>query len=399
MVDAMVIIENELREKLICALKAQGFSISPSLKPEDDGKEFLKKIQTQKRVERLKYHRNFLKENFKKAKQYSISGEDLQPEKIDLKLIEVTEDSIYAKLFLWWNLVWWSIPYDKPIGRQMRFMLWDKYHNAPFGLFCLQSPPLRSTLRNHYLGLNNSNIGYWINQSMYGQRIGAIPPYNELLGGKMVALSMTSNQVRKAYKEKYNNKVTILKNRVLPNNLLFITTTSAYGKSSMYDRLKYNGERVGDYIGYTAGQGTFHIPEELYIECLEFLKQKDIDVTRGYGTGPSRKLELLRKAFKFLKISAYSYHNIKRGVYLFSNVENLRYVISENQKPKYYNRPFNNLANYWLERYCIPRSNRMDTYKHFNANDYFNKVEEEIDTLIDTYLKDMHQSVLPIDVE
>ena len=36
---------------------------------------------------------------------------------------------------------------------------------------------------------------------MQAQRLGALPPYNELIGGKMVALSLTSNELRGEYRK------------------------------------------------------------------------------------------------------------------------------------------------------------------------------------------------------
>lgn len=203
----------ELRNKIVEALKLQGFDINPHLRPKRNEKETLRKVHKQKRMEQLKLHKKFLLENLDKMKKISIDGKDIQPDKIKLKLIEVKSDSFESKLFFWWNLVWWSLPYDKPIGRQMRFILWDEYHDAPFGLVGLQSPPLASSVRDNYLGLNNGNREYWINQSMYGQRIGALPPYNELLGGKMVALSLVSNEIRKAYENKYQNKKNLIKKK------------------------------------------------------------------------------------------------------------------------------------------------------------------------------------------
>ena len=201
----MKISENILRNKIIESLKSQGFYVNPHLRPKKNEKDAIRRIHKQKRKEQVKLHKNFLLSNFKEIKKFSVNGNELEPDKIDLELIEVKPDSFESKLFFWWNLVWWSLPFDKPIGRQMRFVLWDKCHNAPFGLIGLQSPPLASSVRDRYLGLNNGNSEYWINQSMYGQRIGALPPYNELLGGKMVALSLTSNELRKAYAKKYDN--------------------------------------------------------------------------------------------------------------------------------------------------------------------------------------------------
>lgn len=377
----MKINENVLREKIINALKTQGFAINPHLRPVNDEKDTIRKIHEQKRTEQLKLHKKFLLKNLNDVKGSSISGEVLNPQKIKLDLIEVRSKSFHSKLFFLWNLVWWSIPYDQPIGRQMRFLLWDSYHDAPFGLFCLQSPPFRSSVRDKYLGLNNGNIDYWINQSLYGQRIGALPPYNELLGGKMVTLAITSNEVREAYAEKYKNRKTVLKERQLPNRLLFTTTTSAYGKSSVYERITYNAEPVSQFIGYTSGSGTFHIPEELYLECLRYLEQNGKDIKRGYGTGPSRKMKLLSDALRLLNIQNYLHHNIRRGYYLLPNVENLGEVIHNNQEPIGYDRPFDELATFWLKRWCIPRSDRIDRWREFNSEAFFKRAEQEINSL------------------
>jgi len=375
----------ELRNKIIEALKAQGFKINPHLRPKRNEKETIKKVHEQKRKEQLRLHKKFLLENLDEIKKFSIDGKNIQPDKIKLKLIEVKPDSFESRLFFWWNLVWWSLPYDKPIGRQIRFVLWDEYHDAPFGLIGLQSPPLASSVRDNYLGLNNGNREYWINQSMYGQRIGALPPYNELLGGKMVALSLVSNEIRKAYEKKYRNRKTLLKKRKIPNRLLFITTTSAYGKSSVYERIKYNSEKVSIFLGFTAGAGTFHLPQELYEELLLFLEQEGINTKRGYGTGPSRKLKLVDLGFKKLGLKnltgSYVFHNIKRGYYLFSHVRNLQNVIQKNKRHLWYDRPFNELFTFWLERWCIPRSERKKEWEIFDSNKFFRKTQIQLNKL------------------
>lgn len=375
----------ELRNEIIEALKAQGFKINPHLRPKRNEKETLRKVHEQKRKEQLRLHKKFLLENLDEMKKFSIDGKDIQPDKIKLKLIEVKPNSFESRLFFWWNLVWWSLPYDKPIGRQMRFVLWDEYHDAPFGLIGLQSPPLASSVRDNYLGLNNGNREYWINQSMYGQRIGALPPYNELLGGKMVALSLVSNEIRKAYEKKYRNRKTLLKKRKIPNRLLFITTTSAYGRSSVYERIKYKGEKVSIFLGFTSGAGTFHLPQELYEKLLIFLEQEGINTKRGYGTGPSRKLKLVDLGFKKLGLKnisgSYVFHNIRRGYYLFSHVKNLRNVIQKNKRPLWYDRPFNKLFIFWLERWCIPRSKRKKEWKIFDSNKFFRKMQIQLNKL------------------
>lgn len=190
-----------LRNEIIEVMKSQGFLVNPHLRPMTKDKKTIREIHHQKRIELIKAHKKFMVRNINKTKNHSINGYDLNPEKIELELVEVKPNSLEANLFLWWNLSWWSLPYDKPIGRQMKFVLWDRYHDALFGLIGLQSPPLRSTVRDGFLGLYAQKDGYsyWINQSMYAQRVGALPPYNDLLGAKMVSLTLTSNEIRERY--------------------------------------------------------------------------------------------------------------------------------------------------------------------------------------------------------
>jgi hypothetical protein len=197
----------------------------------------------------------------------------------------------------------------------------------------------------------------------------------------MVALSLTCNEIRKCYEEKYSNAISLLRHRIIPGNLLFITTTSAFGKSSIYERINYEGDNVSKFIGFTAGSGTFHIPQTLYERVLVFLSQEGFSIKRGYGTGPSRKLKLISRAFKKLGIGGLTFHNIKRGHYIFPNVCNLREAICENERPDWYDRPFRMLSEFWKQRWCLPRSLRMKDWRQFDSHGYFRNVENQLSLL------------------
>ena len=370
-----------LRKKIISVLEEQGFKINPHVKPSGSSKGTLRQIQKKARLEQISYHKKFLKEYFSLVKTYCRDGKDITPENIELQLREVKSDSFEEILFRWWNFIWWSIPYQRSYGRQMRFVLWDKTHDASFGLISLQSPVLKMSVRDNSLGIPKDELDTWVNRSMSAQRVGALPPYNELLGGKMVALALTSNEIKEAYREKYKDYISIIKGRKLNPDLLFITTTSAFGKSSLYNRLKYDDETVAESLGYTQGSGTFHIPEELYMELLDFLKDKGIDVNRGYGYGPSRKLKLISVSLKYLGLSKFEYHGIKREFYLFPLVKNLRDIIQKKRKPISFDRPFNRLADYWKERWAVPRAKRMLEWKDFRRDTFFKKAERMLEEI------------------
>ena len=88
--------------------------------------------------------------------------------------------------------------------------------------------------------------------------IGALPPYNYLLGGKLISYLLTSNEVRNIYKNKYKNHITLI-NKRKADDLVCLFTTSLYGKSSQYNRLKFNDQLIYQPIGETKGYGTLEM--------------------------------------------------------------------------------------------------------------------------------------------
>lgn len=367
--------EIKLRNKIIDAIKEQGFIINPNVRPGNDEKEIYKKIQSKAKIEQLIAHKNFLLNETSLVSKYLRDGRDIDPTQISLELREVEPNSVEEILFKWWNFNWWSIPYQRPYGRQMRFIIWDTYHDTPFGLIGLQSPVLKMAVRDKALSIPNSKLDYWVNQSMHAQRLGALPPYNQLIGGKMVALSIASNEIRSFYKKKYRNRVSILMDRVLKPNLLFITTTSAFGKSSIYNRLIYKEQYIAKSLGYTKGSGTFHIPEEIYQEILKYLNSLGVETITCFGSGPSKRIKFISNALRRLDLTNFHYHNIKREFFLFPLVQNLNEVISRNEKPLFHDYSFEELFQFWKLRWGIPRSERDNSWMNFNAKDYLNSIE------------------------
>ncbi|MDR1235556.1 MAG: DUF4338 domain-containing protein, partial [Holosporaceae bacterium] len=99
-----------------------------------------------------------------------------------------------------------------------------------------------SAIRNALVAQKSKHIG----SSMLELNVcGAIPPYNEILGGKLAALLALSPQILRDYKKRYGQReseiATRLKNEavVRPAELVYIGTTSLYYVgSSQYNRLK-----------------------------------------------------------------------------------------------------------------------------------------------------------------
>jgi hypothetical protein len=109
---------------------------------------------------------------------------------------------------------------------------------------------------------------------------------------------------------------------------------------------------------------------------VEFLKSQGVDVDRGFEKGTSRKLRLISKALRMLGLPNFDKHGIPREFFIFPLVKNLKGVIHSGEQPIWIDRPFNNLVNFWKERWAIPRAERIPKWKEFDSKKYFKEVEK-----------------------
>ena len=120
-------IEESLRNDLRESLRQQGFIVhgEDKLALTTKAKDELRKIQIAAKANIIKEHKDFIIRKANLAKQYSLIGNNINPSRIQLEMRPVKSGSEDELLFRWWNLTWWSMPYQRPYGRQMRFILWD----------------------------------------------------------------------------------------------------------------------------------------------------------------------------------------------------------------------------------------------------------------------------------
>ena len=370
-----------LRQEIDMALQSQGYDLTKNgFTLADNSGDGVRKVHALAKKERLAKQLGFIKANVKLIQSHMIDGRDLTVENISPKLIPVTASSDLEVLFRWWNYVWWSVPHEKAYGRQMRYIVWDKHHEAVIGLIGLQSPILSWAPRDQYLNIPASERDYWVNQSMSAQRLGALPPYNIVLGGKLIAMLMTSDKLRKHFRKKYSEKTTVLRERELPANLLFVTTTGAFGKSSIYTRLKFREDWLAKFIGYSNGSGSFHISNEIYEKLLLVLSEKGVNVRREFGNGPSRKMRLIRQGMTALGYKNGGFHGVKRAVYLFPFAKNLdKLITGKNQRPLWHHRREDDLTDFWKERWILPRiEKRRTNLLTFDREKYISRQMKEI---------------------
>lgn len=152
---------------------------------------------------------------------------------------------------------------------------------------------------------------------------GAVPPYNELLSGKLVALLLASQDVRDAYAKRYGGQISIIASQmagrpiVKSADLKLITTTSLYGVgSSQYNRLilraaeheDLHHDMRWDTIGksLTGGFGTLHLGQETAqaLRAMAFKRHEARRVNNRFGEGTSPRLRQIREGLDALGIKS-----------------------------------------------------------------------------------------------
>ena len=325
---------------------------------------------------------------FERARRLCPDGSSIEPRKIDLEIRMLPRSPSGAsarddaELFHWWNAMWWSMPWQQSYGRQIRYFLWDVRHDAPFGIVALQSPLLRMAARDEYIGIDGSNAEAYANMSMSAQRVGALPPYNMLIGGKMAALSLACNEVRAEYAERYGGKRTAMLGRVIDPRMLFATTTAAFGKSAMYDRLTYRDRLACRMIGWTRGYGTFHLPDDATRGLYGVLERRGVRASATYGNGPSAKVRLCRDALSVLGLGGMQAHGLRRAVYMFECASNVRKVVGSGAEPAWHDLPLAGAAEWWRQRWCAGRAARRDDWRGFMAGEFFDGLRKELGTTL-----------------
>jgi hypothetical protein len=350
----------ELRKLVLDELQTLGFRYKGErLTPISDEKEFRRRLHAPAREAALTKAAKWLPAAWKKYHNYFADGHEIHPRLIDPRLIEVKTKKQHELFRL--ARYTWSLPYTKGYGRRLQFLVIDSTNDKLIGILGLQSPPLSFPARDRLFAYPDGRKTELINQTMDIYTLGAVPPYARLLGAKLVALAATSNQVRNAYKAKYSHRLTEMQERELPAHLVALTTTSAYGKSSIYNRLRYHDIVRFQSIGFTDGYGAFHL-ERLYPKFRKFLEAQGISTRGGFGKGPRIKWQTMVRALERIGLSRELLrHNVQREAFLIPLVSNLQaYMEGVDLNPDCIDVPFEELSEYWRDRWLLPRSERVD---------------------------------------
>lgn len=358
-----------LRRKVRAELKTSGFVTENGRlqRQETLTKQAIRDLHARQREALLERSRPFIDRWEDKIIGEFADGHEVNPRKIRPAVERVDGDGFDAALFRFATLHW-SIPVSVGYGRRTRFLVRDRSNEKLIGVFALGDPVynLRSRDAEIEWGIEQRNARLY--NVLDAFVLGALPPYRELLGGKLVAMAATCTDTADLIEEKYLGTRTVISKKKKDPRPVLITTTSALGRSSLLNRLKYRDRLLYSPIGYTKGFGHFQFSDKLFAELCEFLSEDGGVPSYEYGHGPNWRLRTLRLGLRKIGIDdELLQHGIRRQVYLAPLATNWkRYLRGDTDSPQWYRLRLNEMAAFYRRRWAIPRSERDASFMAFD---------------------------------
>lgn len=367
--DGIEFVRARLKRDIRRHLRSLGFKKNTrgELLPPSKSKDAIRALHSSQRAELLEREEKFIAAAWPKLKDYFASGAEINPPAISPFLEIVSKGTKEADLFRLASLLW-SIPVSYGYGRRLRFLVWDKAHSKLMGLIALGDPVFNLRVRDSWIGWTSRQRKGKLVNLLDAYVLGAIPPYNLLLCGKVVASLVCTSDIRDAFTRKYASSKGSISEKYKRPKLCLVTTSSALGRSSVYNRLKLDGRTIFGAIGFTEGWGHFHISESLFDQMRRFLKLKRDGYSKNYryGDGPNWKLRAVRRAFELLGMNPdLLRHGIQREVFvskIAANAQSL--LVGKAKRVRYVElKTAAEVGHRAVLRWVVPRAIAREDYK------------------------------------
>jgi len=364
-----------LKDQIIQSLRQQGFSVRNGNVHPPTGltKDKIRKLHETAVLHRRGEAKSGLHKQETRLLARIASGKDVIPSKIKPRLVEVLRGTDDELLFRYASLHW-SIPVSSGYGRRLRFLVIDESNEKLIGLIGLGDPVFSLKPRDNWIEWDSQTRRNNLKYIMDAFVLGAVPPYSFLLCGKLVAMLAASNEVRDAFRKKYQGSESLIKRQPYDGRLAMITTTSALGRSSVYNRLKYDGRLLYHRAGFTRGSGEFHFTNGLYKAITAFAVKHCIPTAKqeSWGTGFRNRREIIKKCLPAVGLSPeWLYHGIEREVFLVPLAGNCNeFLCGKHVRLCGYDLPVSEIYHHFRERWLIPKSFRDDRYKAWRPDEW-----------------------------
>ncbi|MGC8895100.1 MAG: Druantia anti-phage system protein DruA, partial [candidate division WOR-3 bacterium] len=302
------------------------------------------------------------------------AGYEVDVERIKPRLIPVRSGTLEADIFRYFTLHW-SILVSQGYGRRLRFLIQDENNGKYMGILGIGDPVFNLGVRDEWIGWGYETRRRNLCHVMDAFVLGSIPPYNALLVGKFIAMAAVSREIRECFVQRYSGRKTIIKGREIPPELAIVTTTSALGRSSIYNRLKFRDRPVFYSVGFSRGWGTFHLSNGVYSEIFKLVSEntKGTAKSEGWGGGEFRnRWEVVRKGLRLLGFSGnWLQHGVLREVFVGPTARNSReFLLGKADSLEYYPEGIEDYWDFFRERYLLPRAKRRPDYLDFDKEEW-----------------------------
>lgn len=365
----------QLRALVLRSLRKQGFRRRDGqiVPPTAADKDHLRALHSTAVDHKIVRSASGLRRHEEKLIARLATGRDLDPAYIQPRLVEVMPDSEDELLFRYAKLHW-TIPISSGYGRRIRFLVIDQQNEKLIGLIGLGDPVFNLAVRDAWIGWDSKTRRIRLQNVMDAFVLGAVPPYSSLLCGKLVAMLAASREVRVAFQLKYHAHRSIIRRQVIDSRLALITTLSALGRSSIYNRLRFAERRLFKSLGYSQGSGEFHFSNGLYRPICEYA-DRHCDATAKkarWGSGFRNRREVIRKCLIKIGLPAdLLYHGIRREVFAVPLARNTReFLRGEDSKLFWYDTSAADLFSWFRTRWLLPRASRDKRYQQFTPESY-----------------------------
>lgn len=366
-----------LRADVIAHLRSLGLSAEPNEANSHGGKSYIRLAHGFKRAEKYARDWSAYGRRWPDLIKHFAHGCEVNPQSIDPELVIVEAEKETGYLFRFASLLW-SVPVSTGYGRRMRFLVRDRANGKLIGIFALGDPVFNLRARDTWVDWDANARRQRLVHVMDAFVLGSVPPYSQLLGGKLVASLIGSREVSTLFRKKYSDSEGIISGIRKNPCLVLVTVTSALGRSSLYNRLKLSVSSDGskeqtvvqlERIGTTEGYGHFQLSDDLFERLRNLLEQEGHPYANGhqFGQGPNWRMRVMRVGLDLLGLDPeLSRHGISREVYVMALASNAReFLRGEECIPKLYLPSVTDIANAAKARWIIPRATRRPSYVNF----------------------------------
>ncbi|MFL6436603.1 MAG: Druantia anti-phage system protein DruA [Terriglobales bacterium] len=364
----------KLRRAIFRSLRIQGYIVENGdvRLQEDASKDYIRSLHQIAAQHRLEEAGDSLRNREDELLSFIADGKDVHPNAIRPRLVPVANE-IDALLFRYVSLHW-SVPVSSGYGRRFRFLVFDENNGKLIGIFALGDPVYALTDRDKWIGWDFETKRDRLCHVMDAYVLGAVPPYSSLLCGKLVATLVLSNEVREFFRNRYRGRTSLISRRENKAQLALVTTTSALGRSSLYNRIRVEGIQFWTRIGLTKGYGEFQFSNGLYGAIRDFAVRhcEPTDKNTSFGEGFRNKREIVAKSLRVLGFhSAFRKHGVRREIFAAPlGSDALRFLRGEVNRPRFFDWPVQDLADLALRRWVQPRADRDSSFRDFRRHQY-----------------------------